>query len=59
MPDPNLPMLEDAVGKLAPFLKEIVFVGGVTAPQGKLPELLNDTPDMRTALGRQFERMQP
>ena len=30
MPDPNLPMLEDAVLKLAPFLDEIVFVGGVT-----------------------------
>ena len=30
MPDPNLPMLEDAVRKLAPFLEEIVFVGGVT-----------------------------
>lgn len=30
MADPNLPMLEDAVRKLAPFLEEIVFVGGVT-----------------------------
>jgi hypothetical protein len=30
MPDPNLPLLEDAVHKLAPFLDEIVFVGGVT-----------------------------
>ena len=30
MPDPNLQMLEDAVRKLAPFLDEIVFVGGVT-----------------------------
>ena len=30
MPDPNLPLLEDAVCKLAPFLDEIVFVGGVT-----------------------------
>jgi len=30
MPDPNLPLLEDAVQKLAPFLGEIVFVGGVT-----------------------------
>ena len=30
MPDPNLPLLEDAVRKLAPFLDEIVFVGGVT-----------------------------
>jgi hypothetical protein len=30
MPDPNLPLLEDAVRKLAPFLGEIVFVGGVT-----------------------------
>lgn len=30
MPDPNLPMLEDAVHKLSPFLDEIVFVGGVT-----------------------------
>lgn len=30
MPDPNLPMLQDAAGKLAPFLDEIVFVGGIT-----------------------------
>lgn len=30
MPDPNLPLLEDAVRKLAPFLDEIMFVGGVT-----------------------------
>jgi hypothetical protein len=30
MPDPNLPLLEDAVHKLSPFLDEIVFVGGVT-----------------------------
>ena len=30
MHDPNLPMLEDAARKLAPFLDEIVFVGGVT-----------------------------
>ena len=30
MLDPNLPMLQDAAGKLAPFLDEIVFVGGVT-----------------------------
>ena len=30
MADPNLPMLEDAIRKLAPFLDEIVFVGGVT-----------------------------
>lgn len=30
MSDPNLPLLEDAVRKLAPFLGEIVFVGGVT-----------------------------
>jgi hypothetical protein len=29
MPDPNLPLLEDAVRKLAPFMDEIVFVGGV------------------------------
>ena len=29
MPDPNLPLLEDAVHKLAPFLDEIVFVGGI------------------------------
>ena len=29
MADPNLPLLQDAAGKLAPFL-EIVFVGGVT-----------------------------
>ena len=28
MPDPNLPMLEDAARKLASFLEEIVFVGG-------------------------------
>ncbi len=26
MADPNLPLLEDAVLKLAPFLDEIVFV---------------------------------
>jgi hypothetical protein len=30
MADPNLPLLEDAVRKLEPFLDEIVFVGGVT-----------------------------
>ena len=30
MADPNLPLLQDAVRKLAPFLNEIVFVGGVT-----------------------------
>jgi hypothetical protein len=30
MLDPNLPMLQDAAGKLTPFLDEIVFVGGVT-----------------------------
>jgi hypothetical protein len=30
MPDPNLRLLEDAATKLAPFLGEIVFVGGVT-----------------------------
>jgi len=30
MSDPNLPLLQDAVRKLAPFLDEIVFVGGVT-----------------------------
>ncbi len=30
MPDPNLPLLKDAAGKLAPFLDEIVFVGGIT-----------------------------
>jgi len=30
MANPNLPLLEDAVRKLAPFLNEIVFVGGVT-----------------------------
>ena len=30
MRDPNLQMLQDAVRKLAPFLDEIVFVGGVT-----------------------------
>ena len=29
MADPNLPLLLDAVRKLAPFLDEIVFVGGV------------------------------
>jgi hypothetical protein len=29
-PDPNLPLLEEAAEKLAPFLNEIVFVGGVT-----------------------------
>ena len=26
MPDPNLPLLEDAVHKLAPFLDEIVLL---------------------------------
>ena len=30
MPDPNLPLLEAAVRKLASFLDEIVFVGGIT-----------------------------
>ncbi|QEE30636.1 hypothetical protein FTW19_23170 [Terriglobus albidus] len=30
MPDPNSSLLEDAVHKLAPFLDEIVFVGGIT-----------------------------
>lgn len=30
MPDPNLPMLENAAHRLSPFLSEIVFVGGVT-----------------------------
>jgi hypothetical protein len=30
MPDPNLPLLEDAGRELAPFLDEIVIVGGVT-----------------------------
>ena len=30
MPDPNLRLLEEAATKLAPFLHEIVFVGGVT-----------------------------
>jgi len=29
MADPNLPLLEDALHKLVPFLDEIVFVGGV------------------------------
>ncbi len=29
MADPNLPLLEDAVLTLAPFLDEIVFLGGV------------------------------
>ena len=28
MPVPNLPLLEEAAQKLAPFLEEIVFVGG-------------------------------
>lgn len=27
MPDPNLPLLEDAIHKIAPFPDEIVFVG--------------------------------
>lgn len=27
--DPNLPLLESAATKLAPFLQEIVFIGGV------------------------------
>jgi hypothetical protein len=30
MPDPNLRLLEEAASKLGPFLREIVFVGGVT-----------------------------
>jgi hypothetical protein len=30
MPDPNLRLLEEAAEKLAPFLDEVVFVGGVT-----------------------------
>ncbi len=30
MPDPNLRLLEEAATKLAPFLPEIVFLGGVT-----------------------------
>src|ERR1700692_1931115 len=30
MLDPNLRLLEEAAIKLAPFLQEIVFVGGVT-----------------------------
>ena len=30
MPDPNLPLLEEAARKLTPFLDEIVFVGGIT-----------------------------
>lgn len=30
MPDPNLPLLEEAAHKLTPFLGEIAFVGGVT-----------------------------
>ena len=30
MPDPNLPLLQEAAGKLAPFLDEVVFVGGIT-----------------------------
>jgi hypothetical protein len=30
MPDPNFRLLEEAATKLAPFLREIVFVGGVT-----------------------------
>src|SRR6185437_9873092 len=27
--DPNLPLLEEAAARLAPFLQEIVFIGGV------------------------------
>jgi hypothetical protein len=30
MPDPNLRLLEEAATKLAPFLREVVFVGGIT-----------------------------
>ena len=30
MPDPNLRLLEEVATKLDPFLREIVFVGGVT-----------------------------
>lgn len=32
MPDPNLPLLKDAASRLAPFLDEIVFVGGTSPP---------------------------
>ena len=45
MPDPNLPLLEDAARKLAPFLEEIVFVGGVT-----LGLLITDEPLLRFAV---------
>ena len=44
MPDPNLPLLEDAARKLAPFLDEIVFVGGVT-----LGQLITDRLPLRFA----------
>jgi hypothetical protein len=30
MAKPNRPLLDDAVRKFAPFLDEIVFVGGIT-----------------------------
>jgi len=36
MADPNLPLLEDAVRKLAPFRDEIVFVSGVTPGRRQL-----------------------
>ncbi len=47
MSDPNLPLLEDAVRKLAPFLDEIVFVGGVT-----LGLLITDEAPLRSAARR-------
>ena len=44
MRDPNLQMLQDAVRKLAPFLDEVVFVGGVT-----LGLLIRMRPPLRSA----------
>jgi hypothetical protein len=42
MPDPNLRLLEEAATKLAPFLREIVFVGGVTLGLLITPFLVDD-----------------
>jgi len=38
MPDPNLPLLEDAVHKLASFLDEFAFVGGPPNPFASCPQ---------------------
>jgi hypothetical protein len=48
MADLNLPLLEDAVLKLTPFLDEIVFVGGI--PLGMLITDKAATPSRSTEL---------